>query len=437
MDIKNETAQLEKEWKTNPRWRAIMRPYEAEKVVKMRGTLKIEHTLANLGAKKLWTLLSEDPYIAAMGALTGNQAVQQVQAGLKAIYVSGWQVAADANDALQTYPDQSLYPVLSVPNLIRRINHSFIRADQIQKMEGKDTIDWFVPIIADAEAGFGGPLNAFELVKAMIIAGAAGIHLEDQLSSLKKCGHMGGKVLVPATIFIEKLVTARLAADILGIPTLLIARTDAESATFIRSDSDPLDKPFLTGERSYEGYFKLNGGIEYAIARARAFAPYSDMVWCETSKPDLGEAKEFAQGVHEKFPGKWLAYNCSPSFNWKRHLDDQALGKFQEKLGEFGYKFQFITLAGFHTLNASMFELAHDYKREGMAAYARFQQKEFELENRYNYKALKHQSFVGAGYFDEILMTITEGQSSTNALKGSTEEAQFQTKEYNEDIVPL
>lgn len=436
MDIKNETAQLVKEWKTNPRWKGITRPYDAEKVVKMRGTLKIEHTLADLGAKKLWALLSEVPYIAAMGALTGNQAVQQVQAGLKAIYVSGWQVAADANDALQTYPDQSLYPVLSVPNLIKRINHSFIRADQIQKMEGKDNVDWFVPIVADAEAGFGGPLNAFELVKAMIIAGAAGIHLEDQLSSLKKCGHMGGRVLVPAAIFIEKLVTARLAADILGIPTLLIARTDAESATFIRSDSDPLDKPFLTGERSYEGYFNLNGGIEYAIARARAFAPYSDMVWCETSKPDLGEAREFAQGVHEKFPGKWLAYNCSPSFNWKRHLDDQALVKFQEKLGEFGYKFQFITLAGFHTLNASMFELAHDYKREGMAAYARFQQKEFELENRYNYKALKHQSFVGAGYFDEILMTITEGQSSTKALKGSTEETQFQTKEYNEDIVP-
>lgn len=425
MYTKEEIATLEKEWKTNPRWKDIKRPYSAEKVIQLKGSLKIENTLAERGAKKLWSLFEKQPLTRAMGALTGNQAVQQVQAGLKAIYVSGWQVAADANDAYQTYPDQSLYPLLSVPNLIRRINNAFIRADQIQHMSNQESLDWFVPIIADAEAGFGGPLNAFELVKAMINAGAAAIHLEDQLSSLKKCGHMGGKVLVPTSIFIEKLITARLAADVQEIPTLLIARTDAESASYIRSDSDPIDQPFLTGERSYEGYFNLRSGINYAIARARAFAPFCDMLWCETSKPDLGEAREFAQGVHEKFPGKWLAYNCSPSFNWKRHLDDNALKTFQEKLAELGYKFQFITLAGFHTLNASTFELAHEYSLEGMAAYANFQQREFDLENHYGYKAIKHQSFVGAGYFDEILTAITEGQTTTQALKGSTEEKQF------------
>lgn len=428
---------LDREWKEKRRWKGVIRPYSAEKVVQLRGTLHIENTLAELGAKKLWNLFEKELFVRAMGALTGGQAVQQVQAGLKAIYVSGWQVAADANDAGQTYPDQSLYPVQSVPHLITRIQQALTRADQIQHMTGDGNIDWFVPIVADAEAGFGGPLNAFELVKSMISAGAAAIHLEDQLSSLKKCGHMGGRVLVPAGIFIEKLVTARLAADILGIPTILIARTDAESATYIRSDSDPLDKPFLTGERSLEGYFHLKGGIEYAIARARAFAPYSDLVWCETSKPDLAEALDFAQGVHEKFPGKWLAYNCSPSFNWRRNLDDKTIQVFQERLAEMGYKFQFITLAGFHTLNASMFELAHHYSLDGMAAYARFQQHEFELESRDGYRALKHQAFVGAGYFDEVLMAITEGQSSTKALKGSTEEQQFAAGSFDEDIVPL
>lgn len=434
---KEDISLLENTWKMDPRWKGVLRPYSAEKVVQLRGSLRLKHTLAEMGAKKLWKLFETEPFVRAMGALTGNQAVQQVQAGLKAIYVSGWQVAADANDAGQTYPDQSLYPFLSVPNLVRRIHNALMRADQIQHMANGDDIDWFVPIVADAEAGFGGPLNAFELVKAMIMAGAAAIHLEDQLSSLKKCGHMGGRVLVPAAIFIEKLVTARLAADILDVPTILIARTDAESATYIRSDSDPLDQPFLTGKRSFEGYFLLNGGIEYAIARACAFAPYSDVVWCETSKPDLGEAKEFAQGVHEKFPGKWLAYNCSPSFNWRRNLDDHTIAKFQDKLGEMGYKFQFITLAGFHTLNASMFELARAYALDGMPAYSRFQQTEFEMESRSGYKALKHQSFVGAGYFDEVLGTITEGHSSTNALKGSTEEQQFSTPSFNEDIVPL
>jgi isocitrate lyase len=390
-----------------------------------------------MGCWKLWNLFQKEPFLRALGALTGNQAVQMVQAGLKAIYVSGWQVAGDMNDALHTYPDQSLYPVQSVPHLITRINNALLRADQIQHMENKDDTDWLVPVVADAEAGFGGPLNTFELVKAMIQAGASGIHLEDQLSSLKKCGHMGGKVLVPVNVFVEKLIMARLAADILSVPAILIARTDAESASLIRSDSHPVDQPFLTGERSYEGYYYVRGGVEYAIARARAFAPYADVVWCETAKPDLGEAKEFADGVHEKFPGKWLAYNCSPSFNWRRNLDDKTIRDFQEKLGEMGYKFQFVTLAGFHTLNASMFELAHEYNLEGMAAYSRFQQHEFELEHRYGYKAIKHQSFVGAGYFDEVLMAATSGQSSTAALKGSTEEAQFVDQTYDEEIVPL
>ncbi len=424
-------------WKESPRWKGLVRPYSAEKVVQLRGSLHIDHTLARLGAEKLWNLFEVEPFIRAMGAMTGTQAVQQVQAGLKAVYVSGWQVAADANDAGQTYPDQSLYPLLSVPNLVKRIQNAFMRADQVQHLSNHGNLDWFVPIVADAEAGFGGPLNTFELIKAMICAGAAAIHLEDQLSSLKKCGHMGGRVLVPAGIFVEKLVTARLAADIMGIPTIIIARTDAESATYIRSDSDPLDRPFLTGERSSEGYWELKGGVEYAVARARAFAPYSDMVWCETSKPDLGAAREFAQGVHEKFPGKWLAYNCSPSFNWRGNLDDRTIEIFQDKLGELGYKFQFITLAGFHTLNASMFELAHEYCSDGMAAYSRFQQHEFELERRSGYKALKHQSFVGAGYFDDVLTTIMEGHSSTQALKGSTEESQFGSQTFSEDIVPL
>lgn len=422
---KEEIASFENDWENNPRWKGLVRTYTAEKVVQLRGSLPIEYTLARIGAEKLWNLLETNSFVRAMGALTGNQAVQQVQAGLKAIYVSGWQVAADNNDADQTYPDLSLYPVLSVPNLIKRINHALTRADQIQHMANNNHLDFFVPIVADAEAGFGGPLNVFELVKAMIVAGAAAIHLEDQVASLKKCGHMGGKVLIPATSFIEKLTTARFAADILGVPTLIIGRTDAESASYIYSDSDPLDAAFTTGEKSVEGYYALKGGIEYSVARARAFAPYSDLIWCETSKPDLGEAREFSQGIHEKFPGKWLAYNCSPSFNWQKHLDEKEALAFQDKLGELGYKFQFITLAGFHTLNASMFELSKDYSERGMAAYSSFQQREVELESKSNYKALKHQSFVGAGYFDEILMSITAGQSSTRALEGSTEEKQF------------
>lgn len=417
---------LEKRWSVDPRWKGIERPYSQETVHKLQGSLRIEHTLATLGAKKLFDTLQKIPYIRALGAMSGNQAVQQVEAGLKAIYVSGWQVAADANDALQTYPDLSLYPVLSVPHLTTRINNALRRADQIQHMHQKEkNIDYFAPIIVDAEAGFGGPLNTFELIKALVEAGAAGIHLEDQLSSLKKCGHLGGKVLEPVHIFIEKLVTARLAMDVLDVPTLLIARTDAESSTFIRGDSHEIDQPFLTGKRSQEGYYFVKNGVEYAIARSLAFAPYADMLWCETSKPDLGQAREFAQGIHEKYPGKWLAYNCSPSFNWKKHLDDHALAHFQDKLSEMGYKFQFVTLAGFHTLNASMFELAHAYNQKGMSAYSIVQQKEIEMESQWGYKALKHQSFVGAGYYDELLTTITDGRVSTHSLVGSTEEQQF------------
>lgn len=427
MYSQEEIAQLEQEWGTSKRWKGIKRLYSAEKVVQLRGSLRQEYVLARLGAAKLWKMLEQGTLIRALGAMTGTQAVQQVQAGLKAVYVSGWQVAADANDSYQTYPDQSLYPVMSVPHLLTRINNALTRADQIQHMQNHDHIDWFVPLIADAEAGFGGPLNAFELIKEMIIAGAAAVHMEDQLSSSKKCGHMGGKVLVPVSVSIEKLVAARLAADVLGVPTLIIARTDAESASYLRSDSDDIDRPFLTGKRSYEGFFDVKGGVEYAITRGRAFAPYSDLVWCETSKPDLGQAREFAQGIHEKFPGKWLAYNCSPSFNWRRHLDEKTIASFQEKLLEMGYRFQFVTLAGFHAVNASMFELSHEYASEGMAAYSRFQQKEFDLESRAGYKAVKHQSFVGTGYFDEVLTTIMAGNSSTSALKGSTEQAQFES----------
>ncbi len=438
MYTKKDIAAVQKDWSTNPRWEGVTRPYSAEDVVRLRGSVQPEHTLARLGAEKLWQLFQKEPFVRALGAMSGNQAVQMVEAGLKSIYVSGWQIAGDNNTASHTYPDQSLYPVDSAPALIRRINNALMRADQIQHMENTGGgIDWFVPIIADAEAGFGGPLNTFELIKAMIEAGAAAIHLEDQLSSLKKCGHMGGKVLVPVSEFVHKLATARLAADVYNLPTVIIARTDADSASLIRSDSDEIDQPFLTGERSYEGYYYINGGIQYAIARGLAYAPYADLVWCETAKPDLEEAREFAQGIHEKFPGKWLAYNCSPSFNWRRNLDDKTIAHFQEKLGEMGYKYQFVTLAGFHTLNASMFELAQAYNLEGMAAYSRFQQHEFELEHRYGYKAIKHQSFVGAGYFDEVLMTITERQATTGALKGSTEEEQFQDETFDEDIVPL
>lgn len=414
------------EWQTLARWAGITRPYRAEQVLRLRGSVQIEHTLAKLGAERLWLLLHSEPLVRALGAVTGNQAVQMVQAGLQAIYLSGWQVAGDANNSDQTYPDQSLYPVDSAPRLAKRINSALLRADQIHHAQGKNGIEWLAPIVADAESGFGGTLNTFELMKAMIEAGVAGVHLEDQLASAKKCGHMGGKVLVPTREFVHKLIAARLAADVMGVPTLLIARTDADSAQLITSDIDPVDQPFIAGERTYEGFYQLDGGLECAITRALAYAPYADLIWCETSTPDLGEAKEFAEAVHAKFPGKMLAYNCSPSFNWKRNLDDKQIARFQETLGELGYKFQFVTLAGFHALNSSMFELAHAYKDEGMAAYTRLQEKEFDLERSAGFSAIKHQSFVGAGYFDAVQMTIMDGLASTTALAGSTEAEQFE-----------
>jgi isocitrate lyase len=425
MHDQDQIIEIQNDWKTNPRWEGITRPYPASEVVRLRGSIQLHYTLATMGATRLWHLIKTEPFVRALGALTGNQAVEMVQAGLKAIYLSGWQVAGDANDALQMYPDQSLYPVSSVPNLIKRINNALTRADQIQHMQHRDDTYWFAPIFADAEAGFGGPLNTFELIKAMIEAGTAAIHLEDQLSSLKKCGHMGGKVLVTTREFIPKLVAARLASDVLGVPTLIVARTDADGANLIRSINDPVDEKFATGEQTVEGYYVARGGLEYAIAKGRAYAPYADMVWCETSKPDIGEAREFAQGIHEKFPGKLLAYNCSPSFNWKLNLDDKTMQTFQEQLGALGYKFQFVTLAGFHALNTSMFELAHAYKDEGMLAYSRLQEREFEMEKKHGYRAVKHQSFVGAGYFDEVQIAVTGEGVSTTALKGSTEEAQF------------
>ncbi|MCH6560032.1 isocitrate lyase [candidate division KSB1 bacterium] len=421
----DEIRDLNQSWQTDPRWHGIERTYTAEDVIKLRGTVRIEHTLARLGAERLWKLTNTEPYINALGAQTGNQAVQMVQAGLKAIYLSGWQVAADANLAGLTYPDQSLYPADSAPSLARRINNALQRADQIHSLEGKNGIHWFAPIVADAEAGFGGNLNAYELMKAMIQAGAAGVHFEDQLSSMKKCGHMGGKVLVSHNSFIQKLISARLAADVAGIPTVVIARTDANGANLLQSDYGAVDEPFLTGETTPEGFCRIRGGLEIAIARSLEYAPYADMLWCETSKPDVGEAREFAQAIHEKFPGKLLAYNCSPSFNWKANLDDKTIAEFQNLLGEMGYKFLFVTLAGFHSLNTGMFELACGYKSEGMAAYARLQEREFELEREAGYSAVKHQKFVGAGYFDAIQMTVTNGQASTTALKGSTEEEQF------------
>ncbi|MBL8058209.1 MAG: isocitrate lyase [Anaerolineales bacterium] len=417
--------EMKQAWATDARWKGITRPYTAEEVDRLRGSLQLDHTLARLGAEKLWRWLHSEPFIRALGALTGNQAVQQVQAGLKAIYLSGWQVAGDANDALTMYPDQSLYPVGSVPTVIRKINNALIRADQIQYMEGDGDVDYFVPIVADAEAGFGGPLNTFELIKSMIEAGAGGIHLEDQLSSLKKCGHMGGKVLVPIHDFIQKLISARLAADVLGVPTVLIGRTDALGANLIRGDIDRVDHEHLTGERTADGFYIVKNGLEYAIARAVEYAPYVDLVWCETSTPDMDEAREFARGIHAKYPGKLLAYNCSPSFNWKRNLSDQDIARFQDELGAMGYKFQFITLAGFHTLNASMYELAHGYAREGMSAFVRVQEREFQMEKEMGFKAIKHQRFVGAGYFDQVQTTVTGGDVSTAALKGSTEEQQF------------
>ncbi len=410
----------------NSRWDGIERPYGQAEVDRLRGSVRIEHTLARLGAERLWELLQREPYVAALGALTGAQAVQMVKAGLQAIYLSGWQVAADANLSGHTYPDQSLYPANSAPALVRRLNSALLRADQIDVAERHNGTHWLAPIVADAEAGFGGPLNAFELMKAFIEAGAAAVHFEDQLSSEKKCGHLGGKVLVPTSQFIRTLVAARLAADVLDVPTILVARTDALSATLLTSDVDERDHAFLTGERTSEGFFHVEPGIEAPIARALAYAPYADLIWCETSTPDLDEAAQFAEAVHAEYPGKLLAYNCSPSFNWKKHLDDRTIASFQQQLAAMGYRFQFVTLAGFHANCASMFELAQGYGHEGMSAYVRLQEQEFALEE-FGYTATRHQREVGAGYFDAVLEAVTNGQSSTLALKGSTEEAQFET----------
>jgi isocitrate lyase len=407
------------------RWDGIRRDYAPEDVARLQGSVQIEHTLARLGAERLWELLHTEDYLPTLGAITGTQAVQMVKAGAKGIYVSGWQVAGDNNLAGETYPDQSLYPATSVPAMVRRLNKALQRADQIEVAEGKVTRDWFVPIVADAEAGFGGNLNSFELMKAMIEAGAAGVHFEDQLASEKKCGHLGGKVLVPTSQFVGTLKAARLAADVMGVPTVLIARTDADAATLLTSDVDPADAEFLTGERTSEGFFTVRPGIEACIKRSLAYALYADIVWFETSTPDLGEAREFAAAIHERFPGKLMAYNCSPSFNWRKHLGEDEIARFQDELGELGYKFQFITLAGFHSLNAAMFELAHGYVDEGMPAYVRVQEREFELEAE-GYTATRHQREVGAGYFDAVAQAISGGNSSTLALRGSTEEAQFE-----------
>jgi isocitrate lyase len=421
----NERARsLQESWELDERWQGVMRPYNAEDVIRLRGSIDIEHTLAKRGSEKLWNLLHEENYINALGALTGNQAVQQVRAGLKAIYLSGWQVAADANLAGQMYPDQSLYPANSVPSVVKRINQALQRADQVHYVEGDESIDWFVPIVADAEAGFGGQLNVFELMKGMIEAGASAVHFEDQLSSEKKCGHLGGKVLLPTQTSVKNLISARLAADVMGVPALIVARTDANAADLITSDVDSYDAPFITGERTPEGFFRTTAGLDQAIARGLAYAPYADLVWCETSEPDLEEARRFAEAIHKEHPGKLLAYNCSPSFNWKKKLDDETIAKFQVELGKMGYKFQFVTLAGFHALNHSMFELARGYRDRGMAAYSELQQAEFASE-KHGYSATRHQREVGTGYFDEVSMVISGGTSSTTALKGSTEAAQF------------
>ncbi|MEO7334964.1 MAG: isocitrate lyase [Caldimonas sp.] len=416
-------ASLEKDWTENPRWKGITRTYSAADVVRLRGSVQVEHTLARRGAEKLWNLVNTEPFVNTLGALTGNQALQQVKAGLKAIYLSGWQVAGDANMAGEMYPDQSLYPANSVPMVVKRINNTFTRADQIQWSEGKNDIDFFAPIVADAEAGFGGVLNAFELMKSMIEAGAGGVHFEDQLASVKKCGHMGGKVLVPTREAVAKLTAARLAADVMGTPTLVIARTDAEAADLVTSDVDDNDKPFLTGERTIEGFFRTRAGLDQAISRGLAYSEVADMVWCETGKPDLAYAKSFADAIHKKFPGKLLAYNCSPSFNWKKNLDDATISKFQRELGAMGYKFQFITLAGFHSLNYSMFNLAHGYARNNMSAFVELQEAEFAAAEK-GFTAVKHQREVGTGYFDAVTTTI-ERDASTGALKGSTEDEQF------------
>ena len=410
------------------RWHGIERPYSTDEVERLRGSVVVEHTLARLGAERLWTLLQTEPFVPSLGALSGGQAVQMVKAGLQAIYVSGWQVAADANLSGHTYPDQSLYPANSAPALVRRINNALLRADQIHWAEGDRERSWLAPIVADAEAGFGGPLNAFELMKSMIEAGAAGVHFEDQLAAEKKCGHLGGKVLVPTSQFVRTLAAARLAADVLDVPTLVVARTDALSATLLTSDVDERDRPFCTGERTPEGFFRIEAGLESAIARSLAYAPYADLLWFETSTPDLGEAREYAQAIHERFPGKLMAYNCSPSFNWKRHLDDLQIASFQQELGALGYRYQFVTLAGFHALNAAMFELARGYAAEGMAAYVRLQEHEFAMEED-GYSATRHQREVGAGYFDAVASAVSGGESSTLALEGSTEEEQFGAKE--------
>jgi isocitrate lyase len=409
----------------NHRWQGVTRPYRPDDVARLRGSVEIKHTLAEMGAERLWELLQTEPYVAALGAMTGCQAVQQVQAGLKAIYLSGWQVAADANLAGQTYPDQSLYPANSVPDVVRKINQALQRADQISQAEGRSDVCWFAPIVADAEAGFGGNLNAFELMKAMIEAGASAVHFEDQLASAKKCGHMGGKVLVPTKEFIQKLIAARLAADVMGVPTILIARTDANGANLLTSDIDERDHRFLTGARTVEGFYAVRGGLDQAIARGLAYAPYADIVWCETSEPNLEEARVFAQAIHAEFPGKLLAYNCSPSFNWKKKLDADTISRFQMDLAEMGYEFQFVTLAGFHALNLSMFELAASYKESGMSAYSKLQEIEFQRERDSGYRAVKHQAFVGTGYFDAVAQVIAGGASSLTALGGSTEEEQF------------
>ncbi|KKB35727.1 isocitrate lyase [Bacillus thermotolerans] len=419
--------QLKEQWAKEERWQGITRPYTAEDVIKLRGSIDIEYTLARRGAEKLWNYLNTEDFINALGALTGNQAVQQVKAGLKAIYLSGWQVAADANLSGQMYPDQSLYPANSVPHVVKRINQSLQRADQIAHMEGDDSIDYFAPIVADAEAGFGGQLNVFELMKGMIESGAAGVHFEDQLSSEKKCGHLGGKVLLPTKTAVKNLISARLAADVMGTPTILIARTDANAADLITSDFDPADAPFITGERTPDGFYRTKAGLDQAIARGLAYAPYADLIWCETSEPNLEEARRFAEAIHEKFPGKMLAYNCSPSFNWKAKLDDETIENFQVELGKMGYKFQFVTLAGFHSLNHSMFQLANGYKDRGMGAYSELQQAEFASEKD-GYTATRHQREVGTGYFDQVSMVVSGGESSTTALKGSTEEEQFQAQ---------
>ena len=421
----NQIAALENQWRSNPRWQGITRPYKAADVIRLRGTVQVEHTLARLGAERLWDMLHTEPYVAALGAMTGNQAIQQVEAGLQAIYVSGWQVAADANNSGQMYPDQSLYPADSVPNLVRRINQALTRADQIHHAEGKNGKYWFAPMVADAEAGFGGNLNAFELMKGMIEAGAACVHFEDQLSSAKKCGHLGGKVLVSTTEAIQKLVAARLAADVMGVPTLIMARTDADSAGLLTTDIDPRDRQFCTGKRTPEGFFEVRSGVQAAIARGLAYAPYVDMLWCETSKPNLEEAREFAEGIHAVYPDKMLAYNCSPSFNWRKHLSNEDIARFQRELGAMGYKFQFITLAGFHALNHTMFELAREYKALGMTAYSELQEAEFQSEREHQYSAVKHQRFVGTGYFDAVQNVISSGTASTTALAGSTEAEQF------------